>query len=101
MGGGGSSKHEELYSRVLALGRLRTTDLKSCTDRPFLSPFLRQLAALELPVRTWHLGCCFGLSFFETESHKAELALLELAMQTKLASNPQRSVCLCLPKSWN
>ena len=34
--------------------------------------------------------------FFETGSHYVALVVLELTTQTSLASNSQRSTCLCL-----
>lgn len=34
---------------------------------------------------------------FETGSHSIALAILELVLLTKLASNSHRSACLCLP----
>ena len=37
--------------------------------------------------------------FFETGSHCVSLAGPELTMQIKLASNTQRSVCLCLSRA--
>ena len=37
--------------------------------------------------------------FFEITSHCITLAVLELALQTRLASNSQRYDCFCLPSA--
>ena len=37
--------------------------------------------------------------FFKTESHYIALGVLEFTMRTRLASNSQRSACLCLPSA--
>ena len=44
----------------------------------------------------WVQGIRFGFCFLETESHYVALADLELTMEIRLASNSQRSTCLCL-----
>ena len=41
----------------------------------------------------------FFVCFYETGSHYVGLAVLELTMQTRLASNSLRSACLCLPSA--
>ena len=57
-----------------------------------------------IPIRHFVLGFCFCFGYFcflffpfETEFlHETALAILELTLQTRLASNSQKSACLCL-----
>ena len=54
------------------------------------------LLSAEDHVVIWVQGIRFGFCFLETESHYVALADLELTMEIRLASNSQRSICLCL-----
>ena len=54
------------------------------------------LLSAEDHVVIWVQGIRFGFCFLETESHYVALADLELTMEIRLASNSQRSTCLCL-----
>ena len=54
------------------------------------------LLSTEDHVVIWVQGIRFGFCFLETESHYVALADLELTMEIRLASNSQRSTCLCL-----
>ena len=52
-------------------------------------------------IRKAHMIYCLFL-FFETEALYIVLAILEVAMYTRLASNSQRSACACLSNAgWN
>ena len=53
------------------------------------------LLSAEDHVVIWVQGIRFGFCFLETESHYVALADLELTMEIRLASNSQRSTCLC------
>ena len=54
------------------------------------------LLSTEDHVVIWVQGIRFGFCCLQTESHYVALADLELTMEIRLASNSQRSTCLCL-----
>jgi hypothetical protein len=53
----------------------------------------------QLKMREFSLPDGFLFILFETGSHYVALAVLKLAMQTRLDLNTQRSTCLCLPSA--
>ena len=73
----------------------------SCSVTQFADQASLELIEICLPLPAGIKGVCHHRPatylFFETGSHCVVLAVLDYAMQIKLATNSQRSACLCLP----